>query len=208
MSQRQQRGPGSAGSSDIETGKPQDSRQSRYPGESNLSKDPQQMQQQDSKRGHDDGKQMGGTKGGSQQQGKQQGGNRDQQSQQDRDSRQGFEQGRNAGQANFTGGASGNQPHQPKGNKQQSQQGGSHGEKQYGEGNYAASRDYNERTKQFVESGKVDEAARKAAPGSDKEAREMSEAEREGRRPMREEDPQINPDKGSKKPGQGPDTRQ
>ena len=90
----------------------------------------------------------------------------------------------------------------------QSQQGGSQGGNQYGEGNYAASRDYNERTKQFVESGRVEEAARKAAPGSDKEAREMSEAEREGRRPMREEDPAINPDKGSKKPGQGPDTRQ
>jgi hypothetical protein len=32
----------------------------------------------------------------------------------------------------------------------------------------------------------------------------MSDAEREGRRPMREEDPEINPDK-EKKPGQGPD---
>ena len=207
MSQHQKRGPGSSGSTDIETGKPQDSRQSRYPGESNVSKDPQQ-QQQDSKRGQDDAKQMGGTKGSSQQQGKQQGGNRDQQSQQDRDSKQGFEQGRHAGQANFTGSPSGNQPHQPKGNKQQSQQGESSGNQQYGEGNYAASRDYNQRTKDFVESGKVDEAARKAAPNNEKEAREMSEAEREGRRPMREEDPALNPDKSSKKPGQGPDTRQ
>lgn len=222
MSQRQQRGPGSSGSTDVETGKPQDSRQSRYPGESNLAKDPQHAQQQP-ERGQNEQKQFGGTKGSSQQQGKQQGGNRDQQSQQDRDSKQGFEQGRHAGQANFEGGASGNQPHAPKGTKQQAQQPqaggakqhgdklqgqqGSQGDKQYGEGNYAASRDYNERTKQFVESGRVDEAARKAAPGSDKEAREMSEAEREGRRPMREEDPAINPDKGSKKPG-GPDTRQ
>jgi hypothetical protein len=153
------------------------------------------------------GKQQGDNKGGSQQHGKQDAGNRDQQSQQDRDSKQGFEQGRQPGQANFTGSPSGNQPHAPKGNKQQSQQGASTGNQQYGEGNYAASRDYNERTKQFVESGRVEDAARKAAPNSDKEAREMSEAEREGRRPMREEDPAVNPDKGSKKPG-GPDTRQ
>ena len=30
-----------------------------------------------------------------------------------------------------------------------------------GEGSYSASKDYNERTKKFVDSGKVDEAARK-----------------------------------------------
>ena len=116
-----------SGTTDVETGKPQDPRQDRHPGEGNLAKDSQQMQQQ-GKRGQDEGKQMGGTKGSSQQQG----GHGDQQSQQDRDSRQGFEQGRQAGQANFTGSPSGNQPHQPKGNKQQSQQGGSQGDKQYG----------------------------------------------------------------------------
>jgi len=130
MSQHKQRGPGSSGASDIETGKPQDARQNRHPGESDVSKDPQQMQQ-----------------------------------------------------------------------------GGSQGDnKQYGEGNYAASRDYNQRTKQFVESGRVDEAAKQAAPKNEREAKEMSDAEREGRRPMREEDPAINPDK-SKKPGQGPDAK-
>ena len=163
MSQRQQRGPGSSGSSDIETGKPQDSRQNRHPGESNLSKDPQQMSQQQPKHGKDEGKQFGDAKGSSQQQGGQH-------------------------------------------DKQHSQQGASHGDKQYGEGNYAASRDYNQRTKQFVESGRVDAAARNAAPKSEREAKEMSDAEREGRRPMREEDPQINPDR-SKKPGQGPDAK-
>ncbi len=130
MSQRQQ-GPGSSTATDVETGKPQDARDERYPGEGSVSKDPQQMQQ---------------------------------------------------GQAGA-------------------------GNKQYGEGNYAASRDYNERTKQFVESGRVEEAAKAAAPKNEREAKEMSDAEREGRRPMREEDPAINPDK-QKKPGQGPDNAQ
>ena len=120
------------GSTDVETGKPQDSRQSRYPGESNLAKDPQHAQQQP-ERGQNEAKQFGGTKGSSQQQGKQQGGNRDQQSQQDRDSKQGFEQGRHAGQANFEGGASGNQPHAPKGTKQQAQQPQAGGAKQHGD---------------------------------------------------------------------------
>jgi hypothetical protein len=130
MSERQQGGPGSSGSSDVETGKPQDSRQQRSPGEGRASSDSQQLQQ---------------------------------------------------------GGSSGNQ---------------------YGEGNYAASRDYNERTKQFVESGRVEQAAKDAAPKNEREAKEMKEAEREGRRPMREEDPEINPDKDKKMPGRGPDTGQ
>ena len=165
MSQRQQRGPGSSGSSDIETGKPQDSRQNRHPGESTLSKDPQQMGQQQPEHGKNEGKQFGDAKGSSQQQGGQH-------------------------------------------DKQHSQQGASHGDKQYGEGNYAASRDYNQRTKDFVESGRVDDAARKAAPKNEREAKEMSDAERDGRRPMREEDPALNADKSaSKKPGRGPDTR-
>jgi hypothetical protein len=167
MSQRQQRGPGSSGSSDIETGKPQDSRQDRHPGEGNRSQDSQQMGQQQPKQGKNEGSQFGDAKGRSQQAGGQQ-------------------------------------------DKQHGQQGASHGDKQYGEGNYAASRDYNQRTKDFVESGRVDEAAKKAAPKNEREAKEMSDAEREGRRPMREEDPQINPDKSadkSKKPGQGPDAK-
>ena len=195
MSQRQQRGPGSSGSADIETGKPQDSRQSRYPGEGDVSKDPQQMSQAQPKQGKEESKQFGDSKGSSQQQ-----------AAQNDQGRGGFERGRQPSQANFQGGASGNQSHEPKSNKQQSQQGGSHADKQYGEGNYAASRDYNQRTKDFVESGRVDDAAKKAAPKNEREAKEMSDAEREGRRPMREEDPQINPDK-SKKPGQGPDAK-
>lgn len=47
----------------------------------------------------------------------------------------------------------------------------------HGEGNYEASRQYNEATKRFVESGKVDQAARDAAPHSAAEAQEMRDAE-------------------------------
>ena len=61
----------------------------------------------------------------------------------------------------------------------------------YGEGNYQATRDYNERTKRFMESGRVDEAARNAAPKSEQEAQEMAAAENEGRRHAKEEDPEI-----------------
>ena len=36
-----------------------------------------------------------------------------------------------------------------------------------GEGSYTGTKDYNKRTKKFVESGKVDEAARDAEPRSE-----------------------------------------
>ncbi len=51
-------------------------------------------------------------------------------------------------------------------------------DKVHGEGNYEASRQYNEATKRFVASGKVDQAARDAAPHSPAEAQEMRDAER------------------------------
>jgi len=47
----------------------------------------------------------------------------------------------------------------------------------YGEGNYEASRRYYADTKKFVESGRVDDAAREAAPKTPAEAAEMREAE-------------------------------
>lgn len=46
-----------------------------------------------------------------------------------------------------------------------------------GEGNYEATRQYNEATKKFVQSGRVEQAARDAAPRSAKEAAEMKAAE-------------------------------
>jgi hypothetical protein len=50
-----------------------------------------------------------------------------------------------------------------------------------GEGNYEAAREYDEAQRKFVESGRVDAAARAAAPKSPQEEREMEEAEREGK---------------------------
>jgi hypothetical protein len=52
---------------------------------------------------------------------------------------------------------------------------------EHGEGNYKATRDYNERTKDFVGSGKVDEAAEKAKPKDEHEARDLKKAEDIGR---------------------------
>ena len=51
-----------------------------------------------------------------------------------------------------------------------------------GEGSYSGTKDYNQRTKKFIESGKVDKAARDAEPKSEEEKRAMQEAERIGKR--------------------------
>jgi hypothetical protein len=50
-----------------------------------------------------------------------------------------------------------------------------------GEGSYSGTKDYNERTKRFIKSGRVGAAARKAAPKSKDEAHAMKKAERIGR---------------------------
>jgi len=47
----------------------------------------------------------------------------------------------------------------------------------HGEGNYEATRKYNDATKKFVASGRVDSAAREAAPRTPGEARDMKLAE-------------------------------
>ena len=54
-----------------------------------------------------------------------------------------------------------------------------------GEGSYTGSKDYNERTKKFVQSGKVDKAAHDAEPKSEQEKRALEEAERVGRKPAK-----------------------
>lgn len=65
-----------------------------------------------------------------------------------------------------------------------------------GEGSYTAAKDYDKRTKKFIDSGKVDQAANDAAPKSDQEAREMQEAERVGKKHIKDEDPAVrNPKK-------------
>jgi hypothetical protein len=50
-----------------------------------------------------------------------------------------------------------------------------------GEGSYSATKDYNQRTKKFIDSGKVDEAARDAEPKSEEEKQEIEKAERDGK---------------------------
>jgi hypothetical protein len=62
---------------------------------------------------------------------------------------------------------------------------------EHGEGNYKASRQYNEATKKFVESGRVEDAAREAAPHDAADAAQMDKAEAEGRRRAKEEDPAL-----------------
>ena len=65
-----------------------------------------------------------------------------------------------------------------------------------GEGSYTGSKDYNERTKKFVDSGKVDEAARNAEPRSEEEKQSMQKAERMGKERAKDEDPALrNPKK-------------
>ena len=54
-------------------------------------------------------------------------------------------------------------------------------DKEHGEGNYKATKDYNQRTKDFIGSGKVDDAAAKAKPKNEQEAREMEKAEEAGK---------------------------
>jgi hypothetical protein len=50
-----------------------------------------------------------------------------------------------------------------------------------GEGSYSGSKDYNERTKKFIDSGKVEQAANDAKPKSEQEQHEMQKAERIGK---------------------------
>jgi hypothetical protein len=50
-----------------------------------------------------------------------------------------------------------------------------------GEGSYKGSKDYNERTKKFIDSGKVEQAAQDAEPQSEEEKHAMQKAERIGK---------------------------
>lgn len=60
-----------------------------------------------------------------------------------------------------------------------------------GEGSYSGTKDYNERTRKFIKSGRVGEAARKAAPKSREEAQAMQKAERIGKQRAKGEDPAL-----------------
>jgi hypothetical protein len=72
----------------------------------------------------------------------------------------------------------------------QKRKGNSH-DKVEGEGSYSGAKDYNERTKKFIDAGKVDEAAQKAKPQSEEEAHQMHKAERIGKQHAKGEDPAL-----------------
>lgn len=73
---------------------------------------------------------------------------------------------------------------------EQEREDGSH-DKVEGEGSYSGTKDYNERTKRFIASGKVEEAAGNAEPKSEEEKRAMEEAERIGKARSKGEDPAL-----------------
>jgi hypothetical protein len=60
-----------------------------------------------------------------------------------------------------------------------------------GEGSYKGSKDYDERTKKFIDSGKVEQAARDAEPKSTEESHAMEKAERLGKEHAKGEDPAL-----------------
>jgi len=64
------------------------------------------------------------------------------------------------------------------GSQQQAASGEGH---QYGEGNYAATKQYNEGLKKHLETSDTEQEARDAAPHSAAEEKEMEQAERKGR---------------------------
>ena len=72
----------------------------------------------------------------------------------------------------------------PSGQQQQAGSGEGH---QYGEGNYAATRDYNKGVKRHLESSDIESEARDAAPRTAAEEKEMTQAERIGRSKSRGE---------------------
>jgi hypothetical protein len=60
-----------------------------------------------------------------------------------------------------------------------------------GEGDREAARHYNDDQKRFVESGAVDAAAKRAAPETEEEAEGLLEAEEQGRKKAKGEDPTV-----------------
>ncbi|HEX6138783.1 MAG TPA: hypothetical protein VF059_14110 [Casimicrobiaceae bacterium] len=99
----------------------------------------------------------------------------------------GKQQGRQGGRRQMTDkqDRAGRQQNQQNEGRQQSQQ------NEHGEGNYAASRQYDEAAKDFAHSGRVESAAQAAAPRSDAEAMQMQAAEAEGKRRAKGEDPAL-----------------
>lgn len=102
-----------------------------------------------------------------------------------------------SGSSQQQGGKSGDQQMDQKGGKP-----GQQGEQSQvqGEGNYTAAKEYDDAQRRFVESGRVEQAARDAEPKSQEEADQMKAAEREGRSHAKDEDPQLRRPGGDLKP--------
>ncbi|HWI11427.1 MAG TPA: hypothetical protein VNU48_08880 [Burkholderiaceae bacterium] len=60
-----------------------------------------------------------------------------------------------------------------------------------GEGNYDATRRYDKAAREFVQSGKVDDAAQAAEPGSPEQAESLKRAEEVGKSHSKGEDPAV-----------------
>jgi hypothetical protein len=60
-----------------------------------------------------------------------------------------------------------------------------------GEGSYSGTKDYNERTRKFLHSGKAEDAARNAQPKNEGEKHAMQKAERMGKQHAKGEDPAL-----------------
>ena len=60
-----------------------------------------------------------------------------------------------------------------------------------GEGDYEAARRFDQAEQEFVQSGKVRDAAQRARPKDDEEKREMERAEATGRGHAKDEDPAV-----------------
>ena len=67
-----------------------------------------------------------------------------------------------------------------------------------GEGDYDAGRRYDKASREFAESGKVEPAARDAAPDDAGEEQDLERAEAEGKSHAKGEDPLLHP---NRKPG-------
>ena len=80
--------------------------------------------------------------------------------------------------------------------KQQQLQGGEG--QQYGEGNYKATREYNEGVKEHVQNHDIEREARDAEPRSASEEKEMQEAERLARSKSRAEGASPDGEQGGK----------
>jgi hypothetical protein len=65
------------------------------------------------------------------------------------------------------------------------------GKEVQGEGDYDAGRRYDKATREFAESGRVEPAARDAAPADAREAEELERAEQAGRSHSKGEDPLL-----------------